>query len=189
MGCIQSEEAREQQQEELEPAPQPLQHKVIVIGNSSVGKSSLVTSVMCRPFSTEHRSTIGTAYASVEISPKDGMDPLELQVWDTAGEERFKSMTAFFYRKTQVAILVFDVQSEESLRALRVWHEDITRVSPSVKFVLVGNKTDCEHEVSEEEANAMGQELAAPVFWASAKTGEGVREVFQHAALLTLPPH
>lgn len=193
MGCTFSEENKhggevdefEQHQRQQEPQ----QHKVIVIGDSSVGKSSLVTSVMSRPFSPEHRSTIGTAYAAVEISPRAGMPPIELQLWDTAGEERFKSMTSFFYRKTQVAILVFDVQSRNSLQSLYTWHEDIVRVSPNVRFIVAGNKMDCPEEyrkVEESEAQAVAQEFNAPLFWASAKSGEGVKELFQHAALLTL---
>jgi small GTP-binding protein len=92
MGCSLSSEApAEDGLNVVDPAPlEAPSHKVIIIGNSSVGKSSIVTSILDRPFTSEHRSTIGTAYSSLDIVPQEGQSPIQLQLWDTAGEERFK---------------------------------------------------------------------------------------------------
>ena len=167
-----------------------VQHKIILVGDISVGKSSLVQRLLGKEFREEHISTIGTAFASVSIQPKEDMEAITIQVWDTAGEERYRSMSRFFFRGTQVGILVFDVQVHDSLRKLKSWQEDIEGVSPTASFVVVANKIDCGDEmlrtVSREEGEQFAQEIHAQYVETSAKTGEGVLAMFRIAALLSM---
>src|SRR5690349_13578751 len=106
------------------------QRKVILVGDISVGKSSLVQRLLGKGFREEHVSTIGTAFASVTLEYEAGKPPIVMHVWDTAGEERFRSMSRYFFRGTNVGILVFDVQVKESLDKLGSWHEDIVNAAP-----------------------------------------------------------
>jgi len=166
-----------------------VQHKLILVGDISVGKSSLVQRLLGKGFREEHISTIGTAFASVTIQPQEGMEPTTLQVWDTAGEERYRSMSRFFFRGTQVGILVFDVQVPETLKKLRSWHEDIIKVSPSASFIVVANKIDCAPDkrlVSSEEGRYFADEINAKYAETSAKTEEGVLDMFKQAAIMSI---
>lgn len=172
------------------PAPvEVVQHKLILVGDISVGKSSLVQRLLGKGFKEEHISTIGTAFASVTLQPRDDMDPVTLQVWDTAGEERYRSMSKFFFRQTQVGILVFDVQVPETLKKLKSWYDDIVTISPSASFIVVANKIDCGQDlrqVSTDEGRHFAQEISAEYAETSAKTEEGVIDMFRSAALLSL---
>ena len=165
------------------------QHKVILVGDISVGKSSLVQRLLGKGFREEHVSTIGTAFASVTMDIQEGKPPMLMHVWDTAGEERYRSMSRFFFRGTNVGILVFDVTSAESLARLKGWHDDILRAAPEALFIVVANKIDCTDaigSISIDEGQAYANEIHAKFSETSAKTDKGVTEMFRSAALLCL---
>jgi small GTP-binding protein len=169
----------------IPPPVEISQHKVILVGDIAVGKSSLVQSLLQKDFSERHVSTIGTSFVSTMVKPSgENTQEVKLHVWDTAGEERYRSMSRFFFRSTQVGLLIYDVQTPSTLGRLKSWYDDIIKFSPEARFIVVGNKIDCTstRQVSTEEGQGFADEIGAEYMETSAKTGAGVAEVFQRAA-------
>lgn len=166
------------------------------MGNVSVGKSSLCTSLLNKEFSPDHRSTIGTAFVSVAIEPERNEmmvnhEKVLINVWDTAGEERFRAMTRFYLRNTTCAILVFDVTQASTLTGLRSWHEDVSKACPNAAFVVCANKVDVVQgnlelrQVSQQDGMDFAESIGAKYRETSAKTGECVNSLFALAAGLS----
>ena len=120
----------------------PVAMKVVIIGNSEVGKSSLINRYVNNRFAYDTNSTIGVEFNSTIIK-KEGVS-LKLQLWDTAGQERFKSITRIYYRGSRVIILAFDMTNLESLKSLIGWANDINENAnvDDIDFFLVGTKSD-----------------------------------------------
>jgi Ras-related protein Rab-2A len=115
--------------------------KYIIIGDTSVGKSCLLLKFMDGTFRQKHEITIGVEFGSKIL--KVGGKSVKLQVWDTAGQESFKSITRGYYRSAAAALLVYDVTSEKSFRSVERWLEDLKQHSSSnIEIILVGNKSD-----------------------------------------------
>jgi len=126
--------------------------KVILVGDSSVGKSNLMKRWSSDEFDLESRATIG-----LELIVKNSVvkgKVFNIQLWDTAGHERFKSLTTSYYRGCHGVFLVYDVTSHGSFVSVRTWLEEIRRVAPpETAIILIGNKMDLENlrEITEEE--------------------------------------
>ena len=156
--------------------------KVVVVGESGVGKTSLVASFAEEPFIDDRSSTIGADIRTVSIASSDKR--VKCMVWDTAGQEKFRTLTGSFYRGAQMAILCFDVTNYDSFNEMRFWINDIhTNFSASdhVVKILVGTKTDKKNRtVSEDEARSLAESNEFFAYMeTSAKTGSGVRDVFE----------
>mmetsp|Transcript_14909 Transcript_14909/g.22430 ORF Transcript_14909/g.22430 Transcript_14909/m.22430 type:complete len:201 (-) Transcript_14909:117-719(-) len=160
--------------------------RLLIVGDTGVGKTSLLIRFHEGQFIVHQKTTIGVDYKAKEVEI-DG-ENVKLQIWDTAGQERFKSMTAAFYNKGHGIILVFDVSLEESFRSLPAWIRDIKRDAPrDCEIVLCANKTDLPvemWEVSREQFTLFAQENNLPVFETSASSGSNVEEVFKAVAQL-----
>lgn len=157
--------------------------KVVVVGESGVGKTSLVASFAEEPFIDDRSSTIGADIRTLSMTNSDKR--VKCVIWDTAGQEKFRTLTGSFYRGAQIAILCFDVTNYDSFNEMRFWMNDIrTNFSTSnhVVKILVGTKTDKKHRVvSEDEARALAAfNECYSYIETSAKTGSGVRDVFEH---------
>lgn len=167
----------------MAPTPaQPVNVKLLLIGNSSVGKSSLLLRFSDEQFLPEDESsaTIGVDFR-VHKMEVDGKK-VKLSIWDTAGQERFRTITSSYYRGAQGIILVYDVSNRESFEALPRWYSELeTYVSNSVVKILVGNKVDKEfsRQVSVAEAQQFATRMSSLFIETSAKTSVGVNEVFQ----------
>ncbi|TFY79756.1 hypothetical protein EWM64_g4255 [Hericium alpestre] len=123
------------------PVPPPINVKLLLIGNSSVGKSSLLLRFSDEQWLPEDEAsaTIGVDFRvhKMEVRGKK----VKLSIWDTAGQERFRTITSSYYRGAQGVILVYDVANRESFDALPRWYAEMeTYVSPGVVQVVVGNK-------------------------------------------------
>merc|ERR1719445_1856455 len=106
-----------------------------------------------------------------------------LQIWDTAGQERFRSMAPMYYRGAHAAILVFDVTDQSSLDNVEGWVEELkTHAGEDIIMVLAGNKSDLKEDSGEsnENAEAYSKSIDAQLFETSAKTGQGVEDLFKH---------
>lgn len=114
--------------------------KCILIGNTSVGKSSILLRFMENKFVDLHDITIGVEFHSKLIPIKDKI--MRINLWDTAGQESFKSITKSYYRSASAVILVFDVTDEFSFYKLDDWMRDINEMTYDPVIVLIGNKTD-----------------------------------------------
>jgi len=160
----------------------PINVKLLLIGNSSVGKSSLLLRFSDEQWLPEDESsaTIGVDFRvhKMDVNGKK----VKLSIWDTAGQERFRTITSSYYRGAQGIILVYDVANRESFDALPRWYSELeTYVSSSVVKIIVGNKVDKEfsRQVSYSEGQQFAQRMGSLFVEASAKTSVGVREAFQ----------
>ncbi|KAJ7764837.1 ras-domain-containing protein [Mycena metata] len=168
----------------MAPAPKPpapINCKLLLIGNSSVGKSSLLLRFSDEQWLPEDESsaTIGVDFRVHKMDVKG--KKVKLSIWDTAGQERFRTITSSYYRGAQGIILVYDVSNRESFDALPRWFSELeTYVSDKVVKILVGNKVDKEfsRQVPTAEAQAFATRMNCLFVEASAKTSVGVKEAF-----------
>lgn len=156
--------------------------KVLIIGDSSVGKTSLLLRHVEGKFTEEVAGTIGIDYRS-NTYIRDGHS-YNLQIWDTAGQERFKNVTKAYYRDADAALLVFDVTNPESFKNIPQWYDQLIeqcgRHSGEIVTILVGNKCDMlQHTVDIGQVQEMASKIGITTYiQTSAKKGERVNEVF-----------
>ena len=163
-------------------------YKVITIGNSGVGKTSLLKQFVESRFTKQYRATVGADYMQAQVQVDDKV--LQLQIWDTAGQERFMSLGAAFYRGADCCILVFDLTDKESFTALDSWKEEfLSQCAPKdperFPFVLIGNKVDktAERKVNAEEAKTWCKNNNdIPYFETSAKDRIQIEDAFTEVA-------
>ncbi|KAL6488767.1 hypothetical protein MHYP_G00025080 [Metynnis hypsauchen] len=160
------------------------QFRIIMLGDSTVGKSSMLKRYTEDEFLECINQTVGVDFYVYFLEVEPGVR-VKLQFWDTAGQERFRSVTRSYYRNSVGALLVFDVGNRASFERVREWHAEVCEhVRPHVVlFVLVGHKSDREEAgervVSREEAERLAAQLGAPYVEASAKTGHNIRVPFE----------
>lgn len=162
-----------------------LSFKILLIGDSGVGKSSLLVSFISNAVD-DLAPTIGVDFKIKTLTV--GGKRLKLTIWDTAGQERFRTLTSSYYRGAQGIILVYDVTRRESFTNLSdVWAKEVELYSNNQDCVkmLVGNKVDKESEraVTREEGIALAKELGSLFLECSAKTRENVQHCFEELAL------
>jgi|UniRef100_A0A7S4I5W8 Ras-related protein Rab-1A len=154
--------------------------KLIVIGDSGVGKSCLVNRFAGKEFSDSFVSTIGVDFKNVTIQV-DGKC-VKLQIWDTAGQERFRTITSSFYRGTKGILFVYDVTKPNSFQNLKRWIADVDiYASPDTQKILMGNKCDLfgQKRVPYESAVAFARSYKMNAFFeASAKSKSNVEDAF-----------
>eukprot|EP01084_Bolivina_argentea_P292944 503767_1 len=159
--------------------------KFICLGDTGVGKSSLLLQFTDKRFNPIHDLTIGVEFGTQTIAINN--ETIKLQIWDTAGQETFRSITRSYYRNTAGALLVYDITRRETFAHVSQWLTDVgTHGSANMVVILVGNKSDLENlrQVSTEEAQRFAQEHGLLFMEASAKTGNGVEEAFHTPAAL-----
>jgi small GTP-binding protein len=159
--------------------------KVVFLGESTVGKTSIIASYSKFGFPTDTTSTIGASFSLHRVQMAS--TEVKLKIWDTAGQERFRSLTPMYYRDAHVAVLVFAVDSPESFVRLDTWIEDLRREVNKVPAVIVaGNKIDLPRRIDREQCEAFAQRIGASYCECSAKTRAGIDELFQMAASFSL---
>ena len=149
------------------------------MGDSSVGKSCLLLQFTDKRFKATHDLTIGVEFGSRTVSAKDQF--IKLQIWDTAGQESFRSITRSYYRGSIGALLVYDITRRDSFDNLVRWLEEMRENAYSkMQIILVGNKVDleAEREVSFEEGQAFARKHQLMFFETSAKTALNVEAAF-----------
>ncbi|KAL6109779.1 uncharacterized protein ACO6RY_12836 [Pungitius sinensis] len=160
------------------------QFRIIMLGDSTVGKSSLLKRYTEDLFLESINQTVGVDFYVHFLEVEPGVR-VKLQFWDTAGQERFRSVTRSYYRNSVGGLLVFDMTNRASFDHVQEWHAEVCeRVRPQkVLFVLVGQKSDRGAEgqraVSREEAEKLAGQLGVPYVEASAKTGHNVKDAFE----------
>ena len=155
--------------------------KYIIIGNSSVGKSNLLLKFAHNKFLDEYQATIGVEFGAknVEIDNKI----FRVQIWDTAGQENFRSITRAYYKNSVCALIVFDINNEDTFDSVQSWIQECKLQTPkTVTMILVGNKCDLECKVDRNKAKELAEENKMLYFETSAKTGKGVDELFKKSA-------
>ncbi|TKS65214.1 Ras-related protein [Collichthys lucidus] len=157
--------------------------KVVLVGNSSVGKTSLLRSFCEGRFHPSTTATVGIDY-SVKTLTLDNMQ-VAMQLWDTAGQERYRSITKQFFRKADGVVVMYDVTVEESFKAVRPWLTNVQEAAgEGIPILLLGNKMDIdgEREVSFKEAEQLAYDNRVMFFEVSAYTGRNVTESLTHLA-------
>eukprot|EP00484_Ammonia_sp_Unknown_P007929 CAMPEP_0197055150 /NCGR_PEP_ID=MMETSP1384-20130603/58115_1 /TAXON_ID=29189 /ORGANISM="Ammonia sp." /LENGTH=206 /DNA_ID=CAMNT_0042488621 /DNA_START=52 /DNA_END=672 /DNA_ORIENTATION=+ len=153
--------------------------KLLMIGDSGVGKSCLLLRFSDDSFSTNFITTIGIDFKlkTVEIDGKK----VKLQIWDTAGQERFRTITTAYYRGAMGVLMVYDITDEQSFLNIRNWMRNIEQhATPNVKKLLIGNKCDNADErvISQQRAQDLANEYQIQFFETSAKSDINVYEAF-----------
>ena len=158
--------------------------KIIVIGNSGVGKSCLTLKATQDIFKEDFASTIGFQFFSFHVKINDKI--LKLQIWDTCGQEIYRSLITNFYRSTALAIICYSVTDKKSFEETEIWLKQVKSNSdPDCKVFLIANKIDLPDRVvsSEEGMNCKKEHGFECYMETSAKTGVNVRELFVNCAL------
>lgn len=160
--------------------------KIIVIGDSSVGKSCLTIRGTKGKFKDFYTPTIGFEFLALNIRIKE--KKIRLKIWDTCGQEIYRSLISSFYRNASLAIIVYAINNKESFENLESWLDEIkNQTHPNLKIILIGNKSDLENErvIDKNKAENMANEYNFDLFMeTSAKTGENARLIFIKAAQL-----
>ncbi|KAM3135944.1 hypothetical protein pb186bvf_011934 [Paramecium bursaria] len=154
--------------------------KYIIVGDSSVGKSCLLMQFTENKFQDHTESTVGVEFGYRTIKVQD--QNIKLQIWDTAGQESFKSITRSYYRGSIGGILVFDFTRRATFNNIKKWLQEIKTYScDQIELVLVGNKCDLEtkREVTVQEVQEYANQEKLDFFETSAKTGKNVEVVFE----------
>ena len=157
--------------------------KLILIGNSGVGKSCILQRYIKHTFEESYKCTIGVDFLMKSIVING--QTVKLQLWDTAGQEKYKSMASSYYRGANVALIVFDITNHESFDALPLWIENFYKNGPEQKnIILIGNKNDLTdlRQVTQKEAEAFSETNNMMYFETSAKEGDNIEYIFNYAA-------
>ena len=161
-----------------------LSFKLIFIGDSGVGKSCLTTKAVKNNFEEYYQATVGFEFLTFNMKVNDKV--VKLQIWDTCGQEIYKSLISNFYRNSSLAVLIYAIDNKESFNHVENWLNDLkSQANPDVRIFLVGNKADLEEDrkVSREEGEKYKEDQHLDLFMeASAKTGHHARNVLVEAA-------
>ena len=158
-----------------------LQYKLLFLGDTSVGKTSLLIRYIDKKYDEDSLPTLGVdlRYKYVTLENKK----IRVDIWDTAGQERYKNITKNYFRGAHGIILVFDITNKVTFDVLKTWFITAQNiVPPETEMIVVGNKIDLEdkREINFESLKEFGLKHKIDVFETSAKTGEGVEEIFTY---------
>ena len=155
--------------------------KIVLIGESGVGKTAIIAQFVEQMFQDDLQSTTGGTFSTKKVKCSNGKS-LRLEIWDTAGQERYRSVTKMFYKDANAAVLVYDISNKFTYEELqKYWIEQVKESSPNdIILAIIANKSDLmEHEqVDEEEARKYAKEINALFAVTSAKKNQGVTDLF-----------
>ncbi|KAJ3441284.1 ras-related protein rab-5c [Anaeramoeba flamelloides] len=157
--------------------------KIVMLGQCGTGKTSIVNRFVKDQFDPEIKTTVGANFFLRSINV-DGLN-FCIRLWDTSGQERFNSLTPLYYRNSNIAILVYDIKDITSLEKVKYWIKEIhnnVKIMPFI--VIVGNKMDQYDEKVDLKtlnlAKSVTEQIGADIMHTSAKTGEGITEMFEN---------
>ena len=155
--------------------------KVVLVGESGVGKTSIITQFIDQTFQEDQQSTTGGTFSTKSVICDNGKT-LKFEIWDTAGQERYRSLTKMFYKDANAAVLVYDITRKDSFEELQnYWSQQIKESSPSnIILAIAANKSDLisQEAVEEEKAREFANELGAIFVSTTATTVESINELF-----------
>ena len=154
--------------------------KILVIGESAVGKSALLLRYTENTFTPSFMTTIGVDFKN-KIIEIDGRR-VKLQIWDTAGQEKFKAITKAYYRGAHGILVVFDIANQDSFSHTESWIESIRDANTDIDILLIGNKADLPRQVAREDAQALADKFNIKYYETSAKENENVSKAFENLA-------
>ena len=155
--------------------------KILLLGDSEVGKSCFLMRYSDNVFVENYITTIGLDY-KLKIVKLDSGKTIKVQLWDTAGQDKYRTIAKNYYKGSHGILLLYDTTKMSSFENIREWIQDIRQeVSPKSIIFLIGNKIDLteQRKISKEQGEELAEEFKIPFFEASAKSGENVDEVFK----------
>jgi Rab family protein len=160
-------------------------YKIIIIGDTSVGKTALLSKYLKGIFPTSPLSTVATEFATKIIQIKEG-GYIKAQIWDTAGEEKYKSITYHHYKKSVGGLIVYDITKRSTFENVKNWYNDlIYKAEKGCIIALIGNKLDLvekngkKREVSKEEAQSYAEDNHMLFYETSAYNGNNINDIFE----------
>ena len=163
--------------------------KVTLLGNSGVGKTCIIKRYTGDDFSLDCGSSLGASYSQkiLKINDKE----ITLDIWDTAGQEKYRALGRHFYKEAYIVCLVYDITSQQSFDDLKMWYSDLRTYGEKYTVTaIVGNKSDCyeKEKVKEEDARKYAEEIKSSFFLVSAKTGDNIELLFKSLVKKYLGP-
>jgi small GTP-binding protein len=161
--------------------------KIVLVGDSGVGKSSTLLRYADNQYDEKFNSTIGVDFRIKTLQYKNKV--VKHQIWDTAGQDRFRSITYSYYRGANIIILCFDTTDYRTFQNIEFWINEVSRYAPDTKLLLVGLKSDLEtkKQVADDEVRELCERYDMEYMKASAKTGNGIEQIFSKANDLIIP--
>ena len=153
--------------------------KVVIVGDSGVGKSNLIKRFTTNEFLANSKATVGVEFLSKSYKINDKI--FKIEMWDTAGQERYKSITSAYYKGAKGALVVYDTTSAQSFENVDKWYNEIKeKTGKDIKLILIGNKIDLAEQkvVNTDEALAKAKTWGIPLMETSAKSAVNVKEAF-----------
>ena len=153
--------------------------KIVIIGDSGVGKTNLITRYLKNDFKPETKATIGVEFNDKKYEYKN--KKIKIQIWDTAGQERYRSLTSMYYKGAKGAILVYDITSKNSFENIDKWLIEMKKTADeNIKIILIGNKCDLidKREVKEDDGKIKAKDLNVPFMETSALNCINVEKAF-----------
>ena len=155
--------------------------KILLIGDSGVGKSSIMLKFVEEDYKSEYACTIGVDFKSIPITTTNN-NYIKLLIWDTAGQERFQTITHIYYRGSNIVIIIYDITNRITFENIEIWLKEIEKYAPdNIIKILVGNKSDIENKrkVSKEEAEIFSTQNGFVKYYeTSAKEDKNIEEMF-----------
>ena len=168
-------------------------NKIVLLGDSGVGKTCLISRFISGQFDANVNSTNGASYASKKVEYPELGKSLVLDIWDTAGQEKYKSLTKFFYKDAAMVVLVYDITRRESFDNLKnFWYKEIKEYGEKdIVLGIAGNKSDLydDEAVPEKEAREFADSIDAIFTLTSAQNNSGVNKLFENIVKKFLDPN
>ena len=153
--------------------------KLIIVGDSGVGKTNILSRYINNEFSQTSKATVGVEFFSTLV--KKNRKLIKLQIWDTAGQERYKSITSAYYKGAKGAFVVYDITKKDSFNNIEKWIKELKiNGDEDIFIILIGNKSDLEEmrEINVEDVKKKAEELKIGYFETSAKDGSNIEHAF-----------
>lgn len=162
-----------------------IQKKIIVVGDSSVGKTSVIHRFVKGEFDTTIIATVGVDFRVKEINVNG--QKIKLQIWDTIGQEKYRSLAPQYFRRSDGVILFYDTTVKASFGHLQLWLDSIINNAQSaIPVILVGNKCDLPEVVEKQHAMDFAKDKKLELYFCSAKSGENIDKIFERIAELIM---
>lgn len=159
--------------------------KLVLLGNANAGKTSLVMRLVKDRFNVAQAATVGAAFTQHRVPVAEANEVIQFGIWDTAGSERYRSLTPMYYRGAQAAVIVYDMTSKESFEGAQTWLSELREQGmPNCAIALAANKADLEEtrQVSTQEGQMYARQNEMAYFETSAKSTQNVARVFVELA-------
>ena len=164
--------------------------KVVLIGESGVGKTSIISQFTKGVFNIDLMSTNGATFCTKKKEFKEFKKSISFEIWDTAGQEKYRSLAKMFFKDAAVALIVYDITSKKSFDEIKNYWMNLVKENGPKQIIMyiVGNKSDLNEQITEEEARKYAESLGIPLWFTSAKDSTGIEELFEEIGKKYLSP-